>query len=82
MIVMSVVALVGSVLCLFLPETLGVPYAENVADVKQLRANAKPFFAVWSADTLQQHLEVNIRRKAEALQGGVMSSVNRISTFN
>ena len=78
MIVMSAVALVGSVLCLFLPETLGVPYAECVEDVKHLKA--KPFFTVWSADTLQQHLEVNIRRRAEALQGGVLTSVNRMST--
>ena len=80
MIVMSVVALVGSVLCLFLPETLGVPYAENVEDVKQLKTNAKPFFAIWSAATLQKHLEVNIRRRAETAQGGVISSENIIST--
>ena len=69
MIIMSVVALVGSVLSLFLPETLGAPFVENVEDVKELKASSKPFFAVWSAATLQRHLEANIRRKAEIAQG-------------
>ena len=79
---MSVVALVGSVLSLFLPETLGAPFVENVEDVKQLKASSKPFFAVWSAATLQRHLEANIRRKAETAQGWIVIWVLKIKFQN
>lgn len=65
MLIMAGVALVGCLLCLFLPETLGAPFVEDVEDVATLRKNSKPFFAVWSSETLQRHLEANIKNRTE-----------------
>ena len=63
MIVMGVCALIGGLLTIMLPETLGTLLCENMDDLEDLKRDGKPVLAWWSKDKLQKHLEVVMRRK-------------------
>ena len=57
MILMGTCALVGSVVTLWLPETLGSLTIQSMEDVDNLDTITKPFFAVWSGKKLTKHLQ-------------------------
>lgn len=57
MILMGVCALCGSVVTLWLPETLGSLTIQSTQDVDNLDTITKPFFAVWSGKKLTNHLQ-------------------------
>ena len=63
MIVMGVCSLIGGLLTLLLPETLGTHLCENIEDINDLRRDGKPFCAWWSKRKLQTHLNMVISRK-------------------
>ena len=64
MIVMGVCSLVGGMLTLLLPETLGTLLIEKTEDIEDLKSDGKPFFAFWSKRKLQKHLDAIISRKS------------------
>ena len=61
---MGVCSLVGGMLTLLLPETLGTLLIENTEDIDDLKSDGKPFFAFWSKRELQTHLDAVVSRKA------------------
>ena len=63
MIVMGVCSLVGGLLTLLLPETLGTLLCKNIEDLSDLKRDGKPFFAWWTKKKLQSHLDMVISRK-------------------
>ena len=60
---MGVCSLIGGLLTLLLPETLGTLLCENIEDINNLKRDGKPFFAWWSNQKLQAHLDMVIRKK-------------------
>ena len=65
MIVLGVCSLLGGLLTLLLPETLGTLLLEKIEDVDELRRDGKPFFGWWSKRKLKKHLDVVISRKRD-----------------
>ena len=63
MIVMGVFSLIGGMLTLLLPETLGTLLIEDIEDIEDLKNDGKPFFSCWSKRKLQKHLDSVISRK-------------------
>ena len=57
MILMGSCALLGSVVSIWLPETLGSLTIQSIQDVDSLHTVAKPSFAIWSHKKLSRHLE-------------------------
>lgn len=56
LLLMGGCAILGGVLTLFLPETLGSPLIESVGELKGLGEHSKPFFSWWTTSKLQKHL--------------------------
>ncbi len=57
MLFMGICSLVGGLLALFLPETLGSPLVETLGQLETLGQDAKPLFSWWSKQTLREHQE-------------------------
>ena len=64
MIIMGGSALIGGILTLFLPETLGSLMLESITEIEQLKTNTNPFFSWWSTKTLKAHLDEMTTRKS------------------
>ena len=64
MIVMGVCSLIGGLITLLLPETLGTLLCETNEDLVDLKRDGKPFFAWWTKTKLQTHLDMVMKRKA------------------
>ena len=62
MIVMGVCSLIGGMLTLLLPETLGTTLCEKIEDLEDLKRDGKPFFKWWTKRKLQAHLDSVIQR--------------------
>ena len=61
-------ALIGGLLTLLLPETLGTILPENMDDVENSTLDGKPFFACWSKAKVQRHLEAIIAQNIDELE--------------
>ncbi|XP_059084961.1 organic cation transporter protein-like [Tigriopus californicus] len=56
LLLMGGCAILGGVLTLLLPETLGSPLIESIGELKGLGDTSKPFFSWWSISKLEKHL--------------------------
>ena len=66
MIVMGVCSLIGALITLLLPETLGTVLCETNDDLIDLKRDGKPFFAWWTKKKLQSHLDAVTSRKGKS----------------
>ena len=66
MIVMGVCSLIGALITLLLPETLGTVLCETNDDLIDLKRDGKPFFAWWTKKKLQSHLDAVMSRKGKS----------------
>ena len=57
MIIMGGSAIMGGILTLWLPETLGSLMLESIQEIDHLKINSKPFFSLWSKERLRKHLD-------------------------
>ena len=63
---MGLCSIIGGILAIFLPETLGSNLCETIEDVGELGKDSKPFFAWWSKKDLKEHMERQQAKKANA----------------
>ena len=66
MIFMGVCSLIGALITLLLPETLGTVLCETNDDLIDLKRDGKPFFAWWTKKKLQSHLDTVMSRKGKS----------------
>ena len=57
MLVLGSCSILGGVLSLLLPETLGSLLPETITDVQSLKNNNKKFFECWSKSKLRSRIE-------------------------
>ena len=57
MLVLGSCSILGGVLSLLLPETLGSLLPETITDVQSLKNNNKKFFECWSKAKLRSRIE-------------------------
>ena len=57
MLFLGCCSILGGVLSLLLPETLGSLLPETITDVKSLKNNNKKFFEYWSKAKLRSRIE-------------------------
>ena len=65
MIIMGGSALLGGILTLLLPETLGSLMLESIDEIENLKVNSKPFFSWWSNERLRKHLDELAHQKGQ-----------------